>query len=213
MQVVSVNVGMPREVIWKRQRVNTAIFKEPVEDTIPIRKLNLDGDRQADLTVHGGPDKAVYAYPVEHYEYWRTRVPETPETLGAFGENLTTRNMLEKDLNIGDQVRVGTALLQVAQPRMPCYKLQVRFNRDDMTKLFALSGRSGFYFSVIEEGEVKAGDGIEVVKRDEQRVSIADVYELYFGRTIVRELLKRALQAPALTYESRSMLLSRMRQW
>jgi len=212
MQVVSVNVGLPREVIWKRQRVNTAIFKEPVEGTIPIRKLNLDGDRQADLTVHGGPDKAVYAYPVEHYEYWRTRVPETPETLGAFGENLTTRSVLEKDLNIGDQVCVGTALLQVAQPRMPCYKLQVRFDRDDMTKLFALSGRSGFYFSVIEEGKVKAGDTIEVVKRDEQRVSIADVFGLYFSRTIDRELLKRALQAQALTYESRSMLLSRMGQ-
>jgi MOSC domain-containing protein YiiM len=209
MQVVSVNVGLPRDVVWKRQHVNTAIFKEPVHGAIPVRKLNLDGDLQADLTVHGGPEKAVYAYPVEHYEYWRTRVPETPETLGAFGENLTTRNVLEKDLNVGDHVRVGTALLQVTQPRMPCYKLQVRFDRDDMTKLFALSRRSGFYFSVIEEGEVRAGDGIEVVKRDEESVSIAEVYGLYFGKTIDRELLKRALQAPALTYESRSMLLSR----
>jgi len=209
MQVVSVNAGLPREVIWRGRSVNTAIFKMPVEGSIAVRRLNLDGDRQADLTVHGGPDKAVYAYPIEHYKYWRTRVPETPATLGAFGENLTTRDLLEKDLHIGDQVRVGTALLQVAQPRMPCYKLQVRFDRADMTKLFALSGRSGFYFSVLEEGEVKAGDAIEVVKRDEHEVSIADVYELYFGRTIEPELLKRALKTPALTQESRSMLLSR----
>ncbi len=212
MLVVSVNVGMPREVVWKRQRVSTAIFKEPVGGTITVRKLNLDGDRQADLTVHGGPDKAVYAYPVEHYEYWKMQVPEMPATLGAFGENLTTRGVLEKDLHIGDQVRVGSALLQVSQPRMPCYKLQVRFDREDMTRLFALSRRSGFYFSVIEEGEVQAGDAMEVVERDEHRVSIADVNGLYFDRPIDRELVKRALQVPALTAESRSMVLSRLGQ-
>jgi MOSC domain-containing protein YiiM len=209
MLVVSVNVGLPREVVWKRQWVSTAIFKEPVEGAITARKLNLDGDRQADLTVHGGPDKAVYAYPVEHYGYWRMQLPEMPATWGAFGENLTTGGVLEKDLNIGDQVRIGAALLQVSQPRMPCYKLQVRFDRDDMTRLFALSRRSGFYFSVIEEGEVKAGDAIEVVKRDEHGVSVADVNGLYFDRTIDPMLVKRALQVPALTAESRSMVLSR----
>jgi MOSC domain-containing protein YiiM len=210
MEVVSVNVGLPREVIWNRQRVSTAIFKAPVDGSIALRKLNLDGDRQADLTVHGGPSKAVYAYPLEHYVYWRTHVPETPDVLGAFGENLTTRGVLEADLNIGDQVRVGTALLQVAQPRMPCYKLQLRFDRDDMTKLFALSGRSGFYFSVIEEGEVKAGDSIEFVEHLERGVSVAEVYGLYFDRTIDPELLRRALQTPDLTNESRSMLLRRL---
>ena len=209
MEVVSVNVGLPREVIWKRERVSTAIFKAPSEGSIALRNLNLDGDRQADLTVHGGPSKAVYAYPLEHYDYWRARVPETPEVLGAFGENLTTRGLLEADLNIGDKVRVGTALLQVTQPRMPCYKLQIRFNRDDMTKLFALSGRSGLYFSVIEEGEVRAGDAIEFVEHVERGVSVAEIYGLYFDRTIDPELLRRALQTPALTDESRSMLLRR----
>jgi MOSC domain-containing protein YiiM len=209
MLVVSVNVGLPQEVVWNGQRVSTAIFKEPVEGTITARKLNLDGDRQADLTVHGGPDKAVYAYPLEHYEYWRT-VVEMPATLGAFGENLTTRGVLEKDLNIGDQVRIGSALLQVSQPRMPCYKLQVRFDRDDMTRLFALSRRSGFYLSVIEEGEVKAGDVLNVVKRDEHGVSVADVNGLYFDRPIDRKLVNRVLQVPALTAESRSMVLSRL---
>ncbi len=209
MRVVSVNVGLPREVEWKHRRVNTAIFKAPVDGTIPVRKLNLDGDRQADLTVHGGPDKAVYGYPLEHYDYWRKIIPETPSTLGAFGENLTTQGVLEKDLNIGDHVRVGTALLQVAQPRMPCYKLQVRFDRDDMTRLFAHSLRCGFYFSVIEEGAIKAGDAIEIVQRDEHRVSIAEVNELYYTQDIDRDLLERALQVPGLTVESRSMLLSR----
>lgn len=212
MLVVSVNVGLPREVVWNRQRVSTAIFKEPVAGAITIRKLNLDGDRQADLTVHGGPYKAVYAYPLEHYEYWWMQVPETPAALGAFGENLTTRGVLEKDLNIGDQVRVGSALLQVSQPRMPCYKLQIRFDREDMTRLFALSRRSGFYFSVMEEGEVKAGDALEVVKRDVHGVSVAEVNGLYFDRPTDRELVKRALQVPALTSESRSVLLSRLGQ-
>jgi MOSC domain-containing protein YiiM len=210
MNVVSVNVGLPREVEWKHRLVLTAIFKDPVQGVIPLRSLNLDGDRQADLTVHGGPDKAVYGYPLEHYEYWRAQVPQMPATLGAFGENLTTRGVLETDLNIGDQVRIGTALLQVSQPRMPCYKLQVRFDRDDMTKLFAVSRRSGFYFSVIEEGEVKAGDAIEIVKQDEHGVSVADVNGMYYARKIDRDLMARALQVPALTAESRSMLLSRV---
>lgn len=209
MQVVSVNVGLPREVEWKNLRVSTAIFKEPVDGTIPVRRLNLDGDRQADLTVHGGPYKAVYAYPEEHYDYWRDLLPQMPSSLGAFGENLTTREVLEKDLCIGDRVRIGSALLQVAQPRMPCYKLQVRFDRDDMTKLFAVSRRCGFYFSVIEEGEVKRGDTIELVQRDEHRVSIADVNGLYYARTVDRDLLDRALRVPGLTTESRSAILSR----
>ncbi len=209
MKVVSVNVGFPREVEWKHRRVNTAIFKAPVDGSIAVRKLNLDGDQQADLIVHGGPDKAVYGYPIEHYDYWRELIPELPSTLGAFGENLTTEAVLENELNIGDQVRVGTALLQVAQPRMPCYKLQVRFDRDDMTKLFAHSLRCGFYFSVIEEGAVQAGDAMQIVRRDENQVSIAEVNELYYARNINRALLDRALRVPGLTHESRSMLLSR----
>ncbi len=209
MRVVSVNVGLPRVVQWKRTHVSTAIFKDPIEGTIPIRALNLDGDQQADLTVHGGPSKAVYGYPVEHYEYWRAQLPQMPSSFGAFGENLTTEGLLEKDLCIGDHLRVGTAVLQVAQPRMPCYKLQVRFDRDDMTKLFALSLRSGFYFSVIDEGQVKAGDEIEVLERDAHGVSVAEVNGLYYARRLDRDLMDRALQVPGLTTESRSAILSR----
>ena len=210
MHIVSVNVGLPREVPWKHMRVSTAIFKEPVEGAIPIRKLNLDGDRQADLTVHGGPQKAVYGYPVEHYDYWRELLPQMPPVLGAFGENLTTRGALEEDLCIGDHVRVGTALLQVAQPRMPCYKLQVRFDREDMTKLFVASLRSGFYFSVIEEGEVGEGDAMKIVQREQHGISVAIVNRLYYARTIDEELLERTLRVPGLTSESRSAILSRV---
>jgi MOSC domain-containing protein YiiM len=209
MQVVSVNVGLPREVQWRHRPITTAIFKYPVSGNIRVRKLNLEGDQQADLVVHGGPDKAVYGYPVEHYEYWRNLLPEMPSGIGIFGENLTTQDVTEQDLNIGDQVRVGSALLQVAQPRMPCHKLQVRFDREDMTKLFARSLRSGFYFSVIEEGEVQAGDDITVVHRDKNGVSVAEVNGLYYTRNIDRDLLDRALRVPGLTHESRSMLLSR----
>jgi MOSC domain-containing protein YiiM len=210
MHVISVNVGLPREVAWKHMRVSTAIFKEPVEGAIVIRKLNLDGDRQADLTVHGGPQKAVYGYPVEHYNYWRKLLPQMPPVFGAFGENLTTRGVSEEDLCIGDHVRVGTALLQVAQPRMPCYKLQVRFDREDMTKLFVASLRSGFYFSVIEEGEVGEGDAMEIVQRDQHGISVAIVNGLYYARTVDEELLERTLRVPSLTSESRSAILSRV---
>jgi MOSC domain-containing protein YiiM len=205
------NTPSPRRVTSRSSWIS---FSRPACRREIFRRTEFDPMSMAAKVgiVHGGPDKAVYAYPVEHYEYWRMQVPEMPATLGAFGENLTTRGVLEKDLHIGDQVRVGSALLQVSQPRMPCYKLQVRFDREDMTKLFALSRRSGFYLSVIEEGKVKAGDAIEVVERDKHRVSIADVNGLYFDRPIDRELAKRALQVPALTAESRSMVLSRLAQ-
>ena len=150
MKVVSVNVGLPREVVCKGITVQTAIFKEPVAGSVAIRELNLAGDQQADLTVHGGTEKAVYAYPVEHYEYWRRQLPKVAMSWGAFGENLTTEGLGEDRLCIGDLLRVGSAILRVTQPRMPCYKLELRFNRDDMIKRLLVSGRSGFYFSVIE---------------------------------------------------------------
>src|SRR5215470_14852392 len=152
MRIVSVNVGLPREIVWKGVTVRTAIFKEPVAGAVAIRELNLAGDQQADLSVHGGSDKAVYAYPAEHYEYWRKQLPDVSLSWGAFGENLTTDALWEDTLCVGDLLRVGSAVLQITQPRMPCYKLALRFNRDDMIKRFLLSGRSGFYFSVIEQG-------------------------------------------------------------
>jgi MOSC domain-containing protein YiiM len=149
MKIVSVNVGMPRDVVWKGMTVQTAIFKEPVDGPVAISKLNLAGDRQADLSVHGGVEKAVYAYPAEHYDYWRNELPGVSFPLGKFGENLTTDGLREDSLCIGDRLRIGSGVLMVTQPRIPCYKLALRFDRDDMITRFLKSGRSGFYFSVI----------------------------------------------------------------
>lgn len=198
MRVVSVNVGMPREIAWKGMAVETGIFKEPVAGAVKIGKLNLEGDKQADLTVHGGAEKAVYAYPAEHYGYWRLELPSVEFHWGKFGENLTTEGMDESNVNIGDVVRAGSALLVVTQPRLPCYKLTIRFERDDMIKRFLVSGRTGFYFSVKEPGELSAGAAIDFESRDPNRVSVADVAGLYLGKTRDQELLRRALALTAL---------------
>jgi MOSC domain-containing protein YiiM len=209
MKIVSVNVGMPREVVWKGMTVQTAIFKEPVDSPVTISKLNLAGDQQADLTVHGGSDKAVYAYPAEHYEYWRKELPEVPFSWGRFGENLTTEGLREGTLCIGDRLRIGSAVLMVTQPRMPCYKLDLRFDRDDMIKRFLMSGRSGFYFSVIEPGDVSVGSKVEILGREANRVTIVDVVRLYLGQTRDPDLRRRAVNVSALPENWRAQLLLR----
>ena len=209
MRIISVNVGLPREVVWKGITVQTAIFKEPVAGPVAIRKLNLVGDRQADLSVHGGAEKAVYAYPAEHYEYWRGQLPDISFSWGAFGENLTTEGLWEDRLFIGDLFRVGSAVLQITQPRMPCYKLQLRFNRDDMIKRFLLSGRSGFYFSVIERGDVAAESNVEILDRDPYGVTVSDIVRLYLGQTRDPELLQRARSVGSLPQNWKTQLLLR----
>ncbi len=209
MKVISVNVGLPREVAWNGGRVTTGIFKSPVSGSVPVRRLNLDGDRQADLTVHGGPYKAVYAYPIEHYPKWRDELPELELPMGAFGENLTVEGLDENTLHIGDRLRIGTPVLVVTQPRMPCYKLGIRFQRDDMIKRFLASGRSGFYFSVEEEGEVSAGAGIEILSRDPHKVRVADIQLLYLHQNKDATLLDRAVQVDALPDSWRTWLIER----
>lgn len=211
MQVVSVNVGLPREVTWKGMRIQTGIFKDPVDMPVTISKLNLARDRQADLTVHGGAEKAVYAYPAEHYEYWRNRLPDVPFSWGKFGENLTTEGLMEDALCVGDRLRVGSAVLMVTQPRMPCYKLALRFDRDDMIKRFLTSQRSGFYFSVIEEGQVQAGSKVEILSRDPHRVAVGDIVRLYLGQARDAELLQRAMKVSALPQDWKSDLALRVR--
>jgi MOSC domain-containing protein YiiM len=198
MQILSVNVGLPREVIWNRKTVLTGIFKEPVEGRIRLRSLNLDGDRQADLTVHGGADKAVYAYPSEHYAYWQQELPEMDLSWGMFGENLTIEGVVEDAVNIGDRFRIGTAEVMVTQPRMPCYKLGIKFGRADMVKRFLASHRSGFYFSVMQEGEVGIGDALEVIDRDANQITITDIVRLYARESEDLSLLYRVTQLQAL---------------
>jgi len=211
LQVVSVNVGLPREVAWQGIQVETAIFKDPVDGAVKIGELNLAGDRQADLTVHGGPEKAVYAYPSEHYEYWRKELPKVAFFPGKFGENLTTEGLGEDTLCIGDRLRIGTAVLLVTQPRLPCYKLEVRFGRDDMIKRFLASGRSGFYFSVVESGEVRSGSEIEILSRDANGVTVANIQQLYLGENREQELLQRAINVSALPENWKGSLLERSR--
>jgi MOSC domain-containing protein YiiM len=198
MKIISVNVGLPREVVWKGMTVQTGIFKDSVDKPVTISKLNLAGDQQADLTVHGGAEKAVYAYPAGHYEYWRKNLPEVPFSWGKFGENLTTEGLTEDMLCIGDRLRVGSAVLMVTQPRMPCYKLALRFDRDDMIKRFLTSQRSGFYLAVVEEGEVHAGSEVEILSRDPHRVTVGDIVRLYRGQARDPELLHRAMNVRAL---------------
>jgi MOSC domain-containing protein YiiM len=196
MRLISVNVGQPQAVKTRNGTVLTAIFKSPVTDRLAVRGHQLQGDRQADLTVHGGPSKALYAYSSEHYAPWSAELgmPELP--FGKFGENLTTEDLTEEQAHIGDRFRIGSAILQVSQPRMPCFKLALAFGRADMVKLFWRSGRSGIYFSVAEEGELGVGDAIELVSANPERVSIADVVHLYKGETEDPELFARALRAP-----------------
>jgi MOSC domain-containing protein YiiM len=194
MQIISVNIGLPREVDWKGQRVRTGIFKQPVAGRVMARKLNLDGDRQADLTVHGGEEKAIYTYPAEHYDYWRQELPGMELPWGMFGENLTTDGLLEAAINIGDQFRIGTALLQATQPRLPCYKLGLKFGREDMLRRFLKSGRYGWYFSVVEEGEIGAGDTIERVYRDPRDLTVVDIVRLYTDDRDNTAMMQRAVE-------------------
>jgi MOSC domain-containing protein YiiM len=197
MKLLSVNVGLPREVEWKGKIVRTSIFKTPVVGRVQVAKLNVNGDQQSDLTVHGGIDKAVYAYPSEHYSFWRSELPGMDLPWGVFGENFTTVGLLE-DTHIGDRFRIGSAQFVVTQPRMPCFKLGIRFNRPDMVKRFLQSGRTGFYFAVLEEGEVAAADSIELLERDEHNIPVADVVNLYRGDATNQDLLRRVSELPSL---------------
>ena len=201
MRVVSLNVGLPQEVMWHGRTVTTGIFKEAVEGRVALRKLNLDGDGQADLNVHGGEYKAVYCYPVEHYDYWRRELPERELPMGMFGENLTTEGLSEDSVHLGDRFSVGSAEVVVTQPRLPCYKLGVRFESDDMVRRFLASGRTGFYLAVTREGEIGAGDDIKTISRDENAVPVSEITRLYVAKRYDNEdvkSLQRALRVAAL---------------
>lgn len=205
MRVVSVNVSLPKVVAGPKRPVETGIFKEPVEGRIAVRATNLDGDGQADLRFHGGVDKAVYAYPIEHYTYWRDELRRERMPFGLFGENLTVEGVLEDGVCIGDCLKIGSTVLQVTQPRVPCFKLGIKMGDPMFVKRFLRSRRSGFYLRVLQDGELGAGDSIEIVERDEARLSVHDVHVIHFreGDEVDAEGLRRAIAVGALSAEWR----------
>lgn len=210
MKIISVNVGLPRLVLRNDEPVSTGIFKEPVAGRVMMRTLNLDGDRQSDLSVHGGPQKAVYVYPSEHYDFWKQELPDMDLSWGVFGENLTTTGLLETEINIGDKFRIGTGEVMVTQPRMPCYKLGLRFGRTDIIKRFLISERSGFYFSVLKEGEVGAGDEFQLLEKNTSGVRVVDVTRLFSTDKENVDLMLRAIATEALPESWREYFLKRL---
>ena len=210
MKIISVNVGLPRLVLREGEPVSTGIFKEPVTHRVMMRRLNLDGDRQSDLSVHGGPEKAVYVYPSEHYEFWKRELPDMDLPWGVFGENFTTTGLLETEVNIGDKFRIGATEVMVTQPRMPCYKLGIRFGRADIIKRFLVSERTGFYLSVLKEGEVGAGDEIELLERNAAGVKVVEVTRLYSSDKDNVDVLRRLIALKELPESWREYLQRRL---
>ena len=212
-KIISVNIGLPREVLWHGHAVTTSIFKEPVKGRVFLHKLDLDGDRQADLSVHGGEYKAVYCYPLEHYAYWKQKLPEYDLTMGNFGENFTTEGMVEDSVHIGDEFSIGSAQVIVSQPRLPCYKLGIRFQSDDMVKRFLASRRTGFYLAVTREGGVGAGDEIGKIVGVSSNVPVAAITRLYvakrYGDAEIT-MAQHALQASALPESWKEYLRERL---
>jgi MOSC domain-containing protein YiiM len=215
MNLLSVNTGLPRDVTWHGRSVTTGIFKQPINGRVALRKLNLDGDGQADLRVHGGENKAVYCYPVVHYEYWRRQLPGRELPMGVFGENFTLDSFLEESVHLGDQFAVGSAEVVVTQPRLPCYKLGLRFESDDVVKRFFLSGRTGFYLAVNREGEVGAGDEVRVINRDPNGVPVSEITRLYAEKRYSAAdvgLVLRALRVAALPQRWKEYFRRRLEQ-
>ena len=212
MKVLSVSVGVPQIVQTPDEGfVTTAIFKKPVEGRVTVNQLNLEGDRQADLRVHGGPSKSVYVYPGEHYEKWRAELPDHEFEPAQFGENLTTEGLLETEVFVGDRLRISTAEFGVTQPRMPCSKLGVRFGRKDILRKFLQSRRSGFYLTVLKLGELEAGNEIEFISRDENKVTIHDIVRLYVEDKHDNETMRRALNVELLPEGWKSTFRERLR--
>jgi MOSC domain-containing protein YiiM len=210
VKLLSLNVALPRLASYRTQTVETGIFKKPVSGPVQLRTLNLDGDRQADLAVHGGPFKAVYAYPSEHYEFWRQELPGTHLPWGMFGENFTTEGLLETGLHIGDRLQIGNAIVMVRQPRIPCYKLAIKFRRTDILARFLRSGRSGFYFSVEQEGIVSGGDSFALLSRESESITISEMNRLYAEEKYNRKLLEKAIASPAMLEDWRTYFAKRL---
>ncbi len=209
MKLVSVNIAKPEAVNINGQTVLTGINKKPQSEPVWLGKLNLVGDGQADLTVHGGEFQAVYSYPVEHYAFWQKELNQASLPYGTFGENFTVSGLLETDVHVGDIFKVGNAVIQATMPRIPCFKFGNKVGKPDILEKFLFSGFSGFYHKVIEEGEVAAGDQIKLIDRDTNSISIRKALGLYKLKEGDVTSLKHALTIQSLppllreNYESR----------
>ena len=199
MKLISVNVSQPKEVSYNGKRIKTGIFKEPVSGRTMMRRLNIDGDGQGDPSVHGGVHKAVYVYPIEHYDYWKQALGRDDLTYGKFGENLTVEGMSEDTVHIGDVFRIGEALVEVSQPRVPCFKLGIKMGNPQIVKPFLESKRVGFYVRVLEEGEVGAGDTIERTKVGAGQMTVKEIVHLRHLDNTNTGAAEKAANLPALT--------------
>src|SRR5690348_12218006 len=198
-RLLSVNVGLPRNVTWSGKTVRTGIWKSPVEGRRMVRKLNIVGDGQGDLAGHGGEQRAVFVYQMESYHYWERFLGRNDFSYGQFGENFTVEGLADDDVCIGDRYRIGDALFEVTQPRVTCYRVGIRMNEPAMPTLLVARHRPGFYFRVLEEGLVQAGDRIEKVSEGPERLTVAGVDGLLYLPNKSRALLERALRVPALS--------------
>ena len=212
MKLIALNVGRPRLVVYNGKTINTGIFKQSISGPVQLRSLNLDGDRQADLSVHGGIFKAVYAYPSEHYRFWRQEMPGADLPWGTFGENFTTAGLSEDELHVGDRLQIGSSIVMVRQPRTPCYKLAAKFHRDDMIDRFLRSGRSGFYFSVEQEGSVAAEDAFQLLTRNQDGITISEMNRLFVLEKYNQDLLRKAVHTAALPENWREYFAERLDQ-
>jgi MOSC domain-containing protein YiiM len=210
MKLLSVNVGLPREVDWDGRTVRTSIYKHPVEGRAMMRRLNIEGDAQSDLTFHGGVDMAVYAYAFDHYPHWQDTLKTGPLPHGAFGENLTVTDMTEDTVHIGDVFAIGDAVVQVSEPRTPCFKLGMKFNAKTLPKIFLKSGRVGFYFRVLEPGMVGAGDAITPVSVDPVKLTVLEALRLWEAKKPARADLERALSVKAMSAKLRGQLTEKL---
>lgn len=206
MRLVSLNIGQARQVMHRGESVGTGIYKSPVEGPVRVLRRTLEGDRQVDLHYHGGPDKAVYCYPHEHYAAWAAELRRDDLLPGQFGENFTVDGLTEDAVYIGDRLAVGTALFEVTQPRVPCFKLGIKMGDAGFVKKFLNSQRSGFYLRVLEEGSVQAGDAIRFAARGVTGLSVRAVHHLHFFDTANHEAIRRALEEPALSVSWRGEL-------
>jgi MOSC domain-containing protein YiiM len=204
MKIISVNVGRPKEFNWMGKTVRTSIFKNPVTGQRRVSFLNIEGDEQSDLNVHGGINKAVYAYDVLHYDHWKNILPRKDWQYGMFGENLTTVGLFDNEVKIGDVYQIGTVKLQVIQPRFPCFKLNIRFALPDMIERFMQEKRNGIYFKVVEEGTVQSNDEITLIEPSSFDVTIADYVNCYYSKGRDKAVLKKLLSVPYLPERHRT---------